>query len=496
MVDLTLDQPVEHKKQQMSVRFISAGSLTLVLIVAVVTIAQYWMTRCAALDSVSAVLVEHLRAEFNLLDEYARLELSVRQDNNLTQGNNELEQANSGQRGVQPRSNLFDSSVAKVGTQLLELHRLKDLMLVSTNQKIVWRSDTAPTSFEPDEKPMMIDLLSRAYEFHATDFDFKDWRIWVRAFKNDANVVPVWTTITDDRGGVQYLVRMSVDFTAPFAEARDLAFQIMLLVTAGCILLFLVLSMSFRRGVNTIEMQERRLNHQISRLSNLLAMNKDMQRSMKTASARAVELNEQFLRRVGADLHDGPAQMIGYSVLRLNQVSDREEAKALGHEFHAVKEALEESLEEIRGISSGLVLPELAQMNLEQCLRKVVLLHSTKSQAEVAQYYSELPEDIPLPIKITAYRFVQEGLNNSERHGQAAKCRLNAHVIDHVLTVSLKDNGIGFRKSKLQSAAEGGHLGIMGLKDRIESLGGKLSINSELGVGTALKFTISLDEES
>ena len=45
---------------------------------------------------------------------------------------------------------------------------------------------------------------------------------------------------------------------------------------------------------------------------------------MKTASSRAVELNEQFLRRTGADLHDGPAQLIGYAMLRINEISNKE----------------------------------------------------------------------------------------------------------------------------------------------------------------------------
>jgi len=218
-----------------------------------------------------------------------------------------------------------------------------------------------------------------------------------------------------------------------------------------------------------------------------------MQTSIKTASARAVELNEQFLRRVGADLHDGPAQMIGFAAMRLNKISKEDAAKALGHEFHAVREALDESLDEIRGISSGLVLPELASMSFEQCLRKVVLLHSSKSDAEVEQFYSDLPDDIQLPIKICAYRFVQEGLNNAERHGKATKCRLRSDIRDGVLVVSLKDNGMGFRKSQLSTDV--GHLGLMGLKDRIESLGGKFNINSELGVGTALKFSVDLGEE-
>jgi len=49
--------------------------------------------------------------------------------------------------------------------------------------------------------------------------------------------------------------------------------------------------------------------------------------------------------------------------------------------------------------------------------------------------------------------------------------------------------------SKSRLSAEGGHLGLMGLKDRIESLGGKFSINSELGVGTALKLSIQVVDD-
>jgi len=292
--------------------------------------------------------------------------------------------------------------------------------------------------------------------------------------------------------GTPGVALLNIDHQQELATARSTSIGLMSFLFISTMLLFLLLYFNFRRGIKTIEDQEERLSHQIARLSNLLSVNKNMQKSMKTASARAVELNEQFLRRVGADLHDGPAQMIGFAVLRLNQVSKQEAAKELSQEFHTVRDALDESLEEIRGISSGLVLPELEQMNMEQCLRKVVTLHGSKSDCEVSQFYQDLSDDIPLPVKICAYRFVQEGLNNAHRHGQAKKCRLNGFVKDDILHLSLKDNGMGFRKSSLST--EGGHLGLMGLKDRIESLGGKFNINSELGVGTALKLSISLKD--
>ena len=97
-----------------------------------------------------------------------------------------------------------------------------------------------------------------------------------------------------------------------------------------------------------------------------------------------------------------------------------------------------------------------------------------------------------MPIKICAYRMVQEGLNNAHRHGEAEECTLTVGVKNNVLQISLKDDGKGFRKSQLTN--DGKHLGLIGLKDRIESLGGKLSINSELGTGTTLKLIIALDQ--
>ncbi len=293
--------------------------------------------------------------------------------------------------------------------------------------------------------------------------------------------------------GKRVEVLLSVDNSADFEQQRVVALRLMLFLLLSTALLFSLLYFTFLRGIKTIEEQEHRLNQQISRLSNLLTINKGMQRNVRTASARAVELNEQFLRRTGADLHDGPAQMIGFSIMRLNQALEKDESGLIGPEFHAIKQALEESLEEIRGISSGLVLPELETMTLEQCMRKVVLVHTSVHKTEVNEFYSEIDQEIPLPIKISAYRFVQEGLNNAHRHGKADACRLTVSIKDDFLQIALKDNGVGFRKSQLSN--DGKHLGLIGLKDRIESLGGRLAINSELGVGTSLKLSVPLSYE-
>ncbi len=391
----------------------------------------------------------------------------------------------------QNASRIEQRHVSMVGQSFKYLNGIENAVIYSADLKPVWpiKPDRA---LKATEKSLSTALLADTTKLETViDRDFSNIDTWIDVLLGKDHTLPLLIKLKDRSGKAFAIARVDYDFEDAIQYARHFGFRVFLFSLICSALLFLSLYYTFRRGIKTIEQQEEKLNHQISRLSNLLNDNKTLQQSMKTASARAVELNEQFLRRVGADLHDGPAQMIGFAVLRLNQVSKQEPAKHFGHEFHAVREALDESLEEIRGISSGLVLPELEIMTLEECLRKVVTLHGAKSQAEVTQFYQDIPDNIALPIKICAYRFIQEGLNNAHRHGQAEKCRLSAYSKGDQLIISLKDNGIGFRKSKLTHG--GAHLGLVGLKDRVESLGGTFSINSELGVGTALKVILILE---
>ncbi len=462
MNDITLNQTVDTKTSNLSTRFIATGVIAIILIVSGMTFRGYYVLRSTGVENeghrVGVKVSEVVRIA---VDNAARIELR---------------------------------HIVRIGQSFKHLNGIESATIYSRELRSIWPKNST-TKLSNEEVQVAQGLLSdTSLDEKVLDLSFSSLRTWIDGPMGKTKSLPVLVKLKDPKGNVFAIARLDYNFEDALNYARHFGLRVMIFAFICSFALFIALYYTFRRGIKTIEEQEEKLTHQITRLSNLLSLNKNMQKSMKTASARAVELNEQFLRRVGADLHDGPAQMIGFAVLRLNQVSKQETAKLFGHEFHAVREALDDSLEEIRGISSGLVLPELESMSLEECLRKVVTLHGAKSKAEVAQYYQDLPNNIPLPIKICAYRFIQEGLNNAHRHGDAKKCRLSAYVKNDELVISLKDNGIGFRKSKLKEG--GAHLGLVGLKDRVESLGGTFSINSELGTGTALKVVINLADDS
>lgn len=485
MNNLTLNSAVDEKKPNLTRRFVVTGLVTALVIAIVTAILVYYLvvdkglndTALRLLPQIQSEVSEIFAIEASFVDEVVD-ETATPSSVNDQAISLDLRLADMLARSIEKISEVGDVSI-------FDLTR-KRLFSSDPNLKLSKRERTKLNKFNTDD-------FSGENGYLVTGPNIWTSAAWRDVTSDSSNSLTALYGLQDRNGDLVGVARVMVDSKRGLSDAFSLGVRLMVYALLGNLLLFWLLYRNFRRGIDTIEDQERVLNHQIARLSSLLSINKNMQKSIKTASARAVELNEQFLRRVGADLHDGPAQMIGYAMLRLNKVSKEEAVKKLGHEFHAVKDALEESLEEIRGISSGLVLPELEQLSLEQCLRKVVLLHSANSAAKISQYYKSLTDEIDLPIKICAYRFVQEGLNNAERHGQAKKCRLTAQMKGDVLHLSLKDNGMGFRKSRLST--EGGHLGLMGLKDRIESLGGKLSINSELGVGTAIKLSIALKDE-
>jgi len=462
MNDLALENTADHNnKKHLTVNFFVTGVITIIFIVMPLSAGGYYFARSTALQST----VERVASEI-------REKLLVR---------------------VQAEQALARPEVmSALGKAMANVAGVGAATIYDASGKALW-SSSANRFLGQGERARFTAVSSGSVRQVSFDYSFLSAEAWKSIVTSDSTWQSALIHLDDKSNKPIGVVQLSIDSSRDLAGAARFAVLLSIALLLATLFLFFLLYSNFRKGVQMIEKQEEKMNHQITRLSNLLTINKSMQTSIKTASARAVELNEQFLRRVGADLHDGPAQMIGFAAMRLNKISKEDAAKALGHEFHAVREALDESLDEIRGISSGLVLPELASMSFEQCLRKVVLLHSSKSDAEVEQFYSDLPDDIQLPIKICAYRFVQEGLNNAERHGKATKCRLRSDIRDGVLVVSLKDNGMGFRKSQLSTDV--GHLGLMGLKDRIESLGGKFNINSELGVGTALKFSVDLGEE-
>jgi signal transduction histidine kinase len=270
-----------------------------------------------------------------------------------------------------------------------------------------------------------------------------------------------------------------------------------LVVGAVTLIIYLLLAGFVRRASNTIEQQRLTLNDQISRLTELLAQNQELHERVRRAAGSVTTLNERFLRRIGSELHDGPAQDLGLVLLKLDALIGRWEQSQAAPEFAeelvSIQSPLQNAHKEIRAISTGLSLPQLAELSLPETVIRAVRAHERRTGSRVKLDVGLLPEQAALPVKITVYRVIQESLNNSYRHAGGANQQIRAFMDGDVLVLEVSDEGPGFVPQS--SAVFNGHLGLAGMRERVESLGGTFSVKSEIGIGTQVSARLALRAE-
>ena len=270
--------------------------------------------------------------------------------------------------------------------------------------------------------------------------------------------------------------------------------------------IYLLLAVFVQRASNTIERQQRALAGQVGRLTELLDQNTELSERVRGAAARTTALNERFLRRFSAELHDGPAQDIGLALLQLDHVQasisgngngngNGHSANGLladGHPANGVTEterelelaqtSLRRALQEVRDTSAGLLLPHLGGLTLAQTIDHAVRAHRRRTGSTVAVAALELPDQTSLATKIALYRVTQEALTNAWRHAAGAGQAVFVSGSDGSVEVAIHDAGPGFDASTLGAVEE--RLGLLGMRERVESLGGEFRVESQPGEGT------------
>ncbi len=280
-------------------------------------------------------------------------------------------------------------------------------------------------------------------------------------------------------------------------EVRAARLRSWLVVGAATLLMYLLLFGLVGRVSNTIDAQQGELQDKVAQLTALLAQNEQLHDRVRRAAARTTALNERFLRRISADLHDGPGQDLGLALMRIETLADIctscavavERKCAASDDFRAVRSALQSALTDLRSISAGLHLPEIDGLSLAETAARVVRDYERKTGARVALAKGDVSDPAPLPVKITLYRVLQESLANSFRHAGKAEQRVDIASVDGQLVVEVADSGPGFDP---RSAVAEGHLGLAGIRERVEILGGTFELQTAPGRGTAIRVSLPL----
>jgi len=269
-------------------------------------------------------------------------------------------------------------------------------------------------------------------------------------------------------------------------------------VVAGVtVVIYLLLFGMVRHASNTINDQQRDLRHQLQQLRTALDENDLMREQLREAGISTTTLNEEFLIRIAADLHDGPAQTIAFALLRFEEfaaacrgcASPPSEATK---ELRSINSALQSSLKDIRKISSGLAVPGIDQLSLTDTARRAVHDFEHISGQTIQTEIDEALNNAPLSVKITVYRLIQESLTNCRRHAPGGAPKVLVQQTDKQVLIEITDHGAGFDP---QAAALAGRLGLAFMRERVLLLGGVFEVISAPGQGTRIRARLPLSIE-
>ncbi len=203
---------------------------------------------------------------------------------------------------------------------------------------------------------------------------------------------------------------------------------------------------------------------------------------------RTVEAAEQERARIARELHDGPVQGLAAVMFRLDSVRSalaRGDAPFLEEQLARTQDDLRGEALSLREVIALLRPPLLDQLGLEAALRR---------QATVVADEHGLAVDVDVrldgrldpEVENAMYRVAQEALANAAKHAGADLVRLVLADEGDAAILEIRDDGVGFSPERLRAAAGEHHLGVIGMRERVQAAGGEWRIESSPGEGTTV----------
>lgn len=221
-----------------------------------------------------------------------------------------------------------------------------------------------------------------------------------------------------------------------------------------------------------------------------------VQHELQALSKRLVEAEERERRAISRELHDEVGQSLSamlVDVESLMEASGNEGVLRQG--LQRIKTLAENCLNEVRNMALLLRPPMLDDLGLVAAIDWQARDVSKRTGLLVDLVEENVSEDLPEAHKTCAYRIVQEALNNCSKHAGAKSVRIVLRQETNDLRISVEDDGKGFDSRRVQG------LGLVGMKERVTQLGGRLNVASEPGRGTQIQANLpvptgSADEEN
>ena len=204
--------------------------------------------------------------------------------------------------------------------------------------------------------------------------------------------------------------------------------------------------------------------------------NAEARAEVGASRARIVTASDDTRRRIERNLHDGAQQRLVSLGLRLRTLESTvpDGQDEIRSEIHQITDEVAGVIDELREISRGIYPASLSRGGLASAVR-------TLARRSPIAMRLDLRSEAPLsePVQAAGYYVVAEAVTNATKHASASEIQITLEDPDGALRVSIQDDGVGGADPSRGS-------GLIGLRDRVEALGGRLEVTSPPGTGTLL----------
>jgi len=209
--------------------------------------------------------------------------------------------------------------------------------------------------------------------------------------------------------------------------------------------------------------------------------------------AKIIEVQEGERRRIAQDLHDQIGQSLASLLVGLRMVEQADSIAAARGRAQELRQGTAAALDEVRRIAHGLRPSVLDRLGLGAAIERLVEDFQSDGVEVRAELGSLADARLPEQVETALYRIAQEALTNAVRHSNARNVcvMLELHVGE--IAATIEDDGVGLKEGEAASP-RAGRLGMGGMRERAELVGGSFAVESRRGRGTTVRVSVPLPE--
>jgi signal transduction histidine kinase len=231
-------------------------------------------------------------------------------------------------------------------------------------------------------------------------------------------------------------------------------------------------------------------NNMTTELSSMDELRQERERLRRQLLEKVIATQEEERKRIARELHDSTSQSLTSLIVGLRLMETQYPDCQVQTQAQELRDVAARTLDEVHNLAVRLRPVVLDDLGLGPALERLIMEWQARHKIPVDLFIHAGNERLSGPVETALYRIVQESLTNIARHaGKVSFVSILIERRDEIIVAVIEDDGVGIA---LEIGAGESHLGLLGMRERAELLGGKFTIESASGQGTSVFVEIPL----